>query len=532
MNELDPSAANDKRSPLGIPLAVHHYINVGSLVMLMVGLPTSTFLTSLPQFIIAGNWLLEGRLKEKMKRFFGNPVALLLCSFYVMHLLGLLYTSTAGMDYGLEDVRKKIPLFLLPFLFSTMGIISDKEKRFIFLVFMLSVTFSTFYGIYLLVTRQFTDIREISTFVDPVRVGMMLVLSFFILMHYIFSHKRSVLSIVLFIWAAWMVVYLFIMQSLTAVILLFVIAVILLFIYSIRQIGKKNYRPAMALSAMALFIISGCVAYASYFKHHYFPAADKVSFYTLDKKTLSGNTYLNDTDRYPTENGHYVSIYICFPELKSAWNRRSRIPFESTDMKGNPIKFTLLRYLASKNLRKDSAGLSRLSSGDIKAIEDGIPNYHFNSLTSMPYRFYQIVWELRDYRHGGYASGHSLTQRFEFWKAALHIIREHLLAGVGTGNVRIAFADMYNRLHSRLDEKSRLRSHNQYLEIGVAFGIIGIVWFLFTLLFPAFGTGKIYTYHYFIFWLILMIAMLTEDTLETQAGATFYAFFNALLLFL
>ncbi len=520
------------RSPLGIPMTVYHYIYVGALALLMVGLPTSTFLTSVPQFLLLGNWLIEGSVLAKLKRFIANPVALLLCSFFVMHLIGLLYTSPAGMDYGLEDVRKKIPLFLLPFLFSSMGVITLKEKRFIFLVFMLSVTFSTFYGVYLLVTRQFTDIREISTFVDPVRVGMMLVLSFYLLIHYILSNKFTLLSTLLLLWAAWMVVYLFIMQSLTAVIMLVVIASVLFLIYGYRRFRHGKYAHGAILTVLSALTIAGSAGYVFYFERHYFPHHDSVIFSKLDKKTAQGNNYQNDTTDYHTENGHYVAIYQCEPEMKKGWNRRSKIPFDSTDIKGNGIKYTLMRYLASKNLRKDSAGISRLSQSDIQAIENGIPNYRFNSLTSMSYRIYQVFWELREYRHGGGATGHSLTQRFEFWRAAVHIIKNHWLTGVGTGDVRIAFADMYNRLNSSLDEKSRLRSHDQYLEIGVAFGVIGMLWFLLTLYYPAFKTGKIYTYPYFIFWLIFMIAILTEDTLETQAGATFYAFFNAFFLFL
>ena len=35
---------------------------------------------------------------------------------------------------------------------------------------------------------------------------------------------------------------------------------------------------------------------------------------------------------------------------------------------------------------------------------------------------------------------------------------------------------------------------------------------------------------YILFILIFVISMFTEDTLETQTGATFFAFFNTLLL--
>jgi hypothetical protein len=34
-----------------------------------------------------------------------------------------------------------------------------------------------------------------------------------------------------------------------------------------------------------------------------------------------------------------------------------------------------------------------------------------------------------------------------------------------------------------------------------------------------------------VFWMIAMISFLTEDTLETQAGATFFSLFNSVFLF-
>ena len=38
-------------------------------------------------------------------------------------------------------------------------------------------------------------------------------------------------------------------------------------------------------------------------------------------------------------------------------------------------------------------------------------------------------------------------------------------------------------------------------------------------------------FFYLIFWLIFMISMTTEDTIESQEGVTFYAFFTSFLLF-
>ncbi len=224
--------------------------------------------------------------------------------------------------------------------------------------------------------------------------------------------------------------------------------------------------------------------------------------------------------------------YVCPKELKKEWNKRSKIPFDSNDLKGNPVRGTLARYMASLNLRKDSVGVWALSQQDINAIELGIPNYRFNSLTSMSYRLYQVFWEVKDYEQGGDINGHSITMRLEYWQIALMLIKRHPLVGAGTGNVRKGFDDYYDATHSSLTHEFRLRAHNQYLEIGVGFGLIGLSFFIFSLFYPGIKTGKIFTWFYFIFWMIFMLSLFTEDTLETEAGATFYAFFNSFFLFL
>jgi hypothetical protein len=526
------TSAESQRSPLGIPIIIHRYIFVGSLVLLVIGMPTSTVLTSIPEIIMAANWLLEGGLIGKMKRLLNNKPAFLLCSFFILHLIGLLYTSSAGMDYGIWDTRTKLPLFLLPLILSTSYSITEKEKKLILLCFMLSVTYVTLYGSYLLFTHQLNDIHEISPYVDAVRLAMMIVLSIFLMMYHVFTHKWSWLSLILIIWSLWFFTFLFIMQSLTEAIVFFVLSVMVLGYHAFSIMKKRKLLTGIIVLLLAGMALGGSVGYLYHLHKKYFSEPAKIDFAKLDVMTDNGYYYSNDTVKYGRENGNYTFLYVCWPELKKGWNERSKISFDSNDLPGNPISYTLIRYMTSKGLRKDAEGVKQLTDQDIHAIEMGMPNYSFSSLTSMPYRIYQVFWELDDYRHGGNPSGHSFTQRLEFWKAASQIIKSHHVTGVGTGGVRIAFSDQYNKMHSQLGERYRLRSHNQWLEIGVAFGITGMLWFFLTLVYPAFKTGKIYTFTYFIFWAILMISICTEDTLETQAGATFYAFFNSFLLFL
>ena len=86
-------------------------------------------------------------------------------------------------------------------------------------------------------------------------------------------------------------------------------------------------------------------------------------------------------------------------------------------------------------------------------------------------------------------------------------------------------------MHSLLDERWRLRSHNQYLSIAVAFGITGLLWFIFTLIYPLIRQARSGDYLYVFFIIISILSMVTEDTLETQAGVTFFALFTCIFLF-
>jgi len=172
-----------------------------------------------------------------------------------------------------------------------------------------------------------------------------------------------------------------------------------------------------------------------------------------------------------------------------------------------------------------------ISNEEIKAIERGVVNVNYQNVSSLKRRLHEIAWELDVYKTTGDPSGHSLTQRFEFWKAAVGIIKDNIVFGVGTGDVKTAFETQYDKMSSSLTTENRLRSHNQYLSIGVAFGIVGLIWFLVTLFYPMVLQGKTFDYLYVSFLLIAIVSFLTEDTLESQAGVTFYAFFNSFFLF-
>jgi hypothetical protein len=324
------------------------------------------------------------------------------------------------------------------------------------------------------------------------------------------------------------VVFLVLIESVTGISALIITSGVYLFLKIIKL--QKATVKYLLLGLILLLMVGGSYELYMFFNEN--TKKDHLDVSTLEKYTAKGNEYQHIiSEDGLTENGHYIWIYYSEDELKEAWNKRSNLDFNSRDLKGNVLRHTLVRYLTSKNLRKDAEGLSQLTDKEIREIEKGVSNINYVGTSNLKGRMREIKWEIQTYLETGDANGHSITQRFEAWKAAVEIIGNNLLIGVGTGDIQKAFEDQYIKSNSKLNESSRIRSHNQYLSITVAFGLLGLLLFLFSLIYPALTLKGYNDFLYLSFFIVALFSFLTEDTLETQAGVTFFAFFNAFFLF-
>ena len=233
-----------------------------------------------------------------------------------------------------------------------------------------------------------------------------------------------------------------------------------------------------------------------------------------------------------TENGFYMARNIQYDEIYKGWQKISKANVLGNDKKGNPIVWTLLRYMTSKGLTKDSVGLTQLSKKDIENIENGVANYKYADASALRIRVKDFLSEYQNYKNGANPSGNTMLMRFEFWKAAIYVIKRNVWVGVGTGDAQAAFGKAYMRTETNLTHDWRLRSHNQFLAITVSFGILGLILFVVSLIYPAIVLRKKLAGLYFAFLFIAVISFLTEDTLESQSGVSFFAYFNTLFLWL
>lgn len=504
------------------------YFYLFGIFLLAASLPYSKFLMSVSQIILLLSWLFNGNLSEKLKLFTKNKTALIITAVFFLHLIGLIYTS--DFNYGLEDVKKKIPLLLLPLLFSTSQQFSKKIFEKILLAFVISVTTASFVSFFVLLgytSKEILQPQQASIFMSHIRFGLLISMAIIILVYLLHSKKSLFVKTTIVLLISWLVLFLIMLESATGLVCTGVIFAILAFIYIL-----KTKKISVKIGLLAIFILGWSFAIKTFTSivnniHHVSPINKK----QLPLFTENGNTYSHDTVHHEIENGNYVWLYVCEKELVQEWNKKSAIDYNGKDLSENEIKYTLIRFLTSKGYTKDSLGINMLSEQEIKAIEKGIPNVNFIGIFNPTARIQKIVWEINSYMKGGNPSGHSVPQRFEFWKAAVGIIKDNYLFGVGTGDVEAAFNERYKKINSYLTQKWRLRSHNQFLSIGVAFGIIGMGYFIFSLFFPLVYRKGYRDYFYSTFFIIAFLSMLAEDTLETQAGVTFFAFFNSLFLF-
>jgi hypothetical protein len=255
-----------------------------------------------------------------------------------------------------------------------------------------------------------------------------------------------------------------------------------------------------------------------------------VEFSSLEKFTPRGNSYYHDTVNFKSKNGKWTGLYICDKELRQSWAERSKLSLDSIDQKKQVRRFALISYLASKGLRKDADGMNQLKDEDIRLIEKGINRYDYSKLPGLRTQIEDFMISYQRYINLSDPNSGSMVQRFEYWRTSLLIIGQHPLFGVGTGDLPTAFVEQYQKMDTNLASQNRLRSHNQYLSITVALGIVGITWYLFVMFYPGIKTRNFSNYFYLVFWIIFMISMLSEDTIESQEGVTFYVLLTALML--
>ena len=381
---------------------------------IIVGVFSYAAINSICTGLLVVNWIAEGNLKQKINTLRNSKIFWVLISLFLLHLLGLLYSS--NFTYALKDLKIKLPIFFLPIVFIASPLLSVKEFRSILKVLLITALLSSIYGLYYYLRYfqvTFFELREMSQFISHIRLSLLNTIAAFAAFYLLAKNN-------------W------------------------------RKFSYTNLYYLMA--GIWLFIFNGIMG----------ARMGLVVFFIL---LLLGSIFLVI---------RYKKIWLAAVLL------------------GLMIALPILSYL---------------------------------TLPSIKMRTHEVVYELQSYQLHQDPNGKSIAQRFVYWNIAWDIFKTAPLIGIGTGDVADAFNSYYLAHPNLLQQQYQHRAHNQWLTILLTFGILGVLLFMLVVFYPLFYKRKYLDYFYIVFFIAFSLSMLTEDTLETQAGVTFYALFNCLFLF-
>lgn len=497
-----------------LKLPAHYYLHIIALSLLIVGVSLSNVLMSIGTIWIIANSLIELNFRAKWKRLKSNKTLIAICLFFGFMIFTLAWSE--DLNYASKDLLIKLPLITVPLVVGTSKPLENKIYRFLLYLFVGTLSFTTLFNYIRFNTNNFIDIREMSFFISHIRLGTLLCLAIFLIGYENIKNKMK------FWFTAplllWFVYYLYKSQTLTAYVLILLLSVISLF-YLIKE-SKIKY--ILAFTILSLSIFAGLYVKKNITTPN---LPEDINYDELVFYTPNGNGYHHDTSSTLSENGNLVWMYVCLKECEIEWNKRSLISFDSTDRKGQPIYGSLMRYMTSMDLHKDSVGFLSLNTEDILNIENGHTSINFNR--GIKGKINELYLEYYTYSSDGDPNGHSFIQRIEHFKAALNLVKSNWLFGVGIGDVQSAFETQYIADHSKLNSENRHKSHNQFLTVWISTGILGLGLLIFILFTPLFE--KKIEFSVLIVSVSLIFAFFTQDMIETQAGVTIFAVFYSLI---
>ena len=499
------------------------YIYFTGLFGLSASIPVSKFGTSFGMILISFAWFLNWNWKEKLSLLKEHRIPLIASvSLFLIFVFGLIHSE--NIDYALKDLKIKAPLFILPVVFALSGFKLDRERIIVALIILTSsgviASIIGYISYYIRTTQgEILDLRCMSPFISMIRLS--LILSFgFGLGLWGFSKLKSNLKWLLLVPIGWIVYFIVCAESLTGLVLIPVLSLYFMFF-----ILKRNRTLAFGLGAI-LLISSIWLA---------FKLTDISSLvfannsYKYNEKTLNGRKYKHNIKVLTRENGNLLYDNLNEEEMLKEWSLRSSLRYNDT-INGFNVGAVLIRFLTSKGISKDSVGVSLLTNDEIKAVERGVPNVYYLTANPIARRIHVGFMEIRNAIENKKYFGSSIASRYIYARTGYQIFKDNFLFGTGTGDVKDEFLDKYKKLNTK-EVYFDKRSHNQYLTVAITLGIFGLIIFvgIISLLMKTYNGTLIYIF--FLGQLILLLGMLWEDTLETQAGIAIFSLLLNLFLF-
>ena len=155
------------------------------LAIIAASMSISIFSTNFFQFALIFYWLFMPGIRLKFSDIKAQKGLWVFLSGYVVLLIGMIYTS--DFNYGLHDLKIKLPLLILPLIIGTSKKINFQELRFVLMAFIAGIFLSSIIstGVFLgLGDLDVVKHSDISIFISHVRFSLLVVLAFFFSAYY------------------------------------------------------------------------------------------------------------------------------------------------------------------------------------------------------------------------------------------------------------------------------------------------------------------------------------------------------------
>jgi hypothetical protein len=498
-----------------------------SLLLLLIGLPLSKALVSVSEALLVLSWFIAPGLKNRIDLLCQRKsIWVFICAMFIV-FVGLIYSQNISRNVFLI-FNIKISLVLFPIIIGTFETLTKRELKTMLVVYSIANLLSTLVSTFIyfnFINYEIINIRRIAVFVESVRFALIIVLNILFLLYSLYYTKSRQLQILISILILWFAVFLTILQSLTGVLSLSITLLVILAV-NYKRINRY-FCYSFGLIAL-LFIGYTFLLFKKNIKEYSF--VHEVNIATLDTLTANGNPYKKYEGDTVRVNGHLRNIYICVPEMRKQWAIRSAMHFDSIDhSKWQPVRVTLINYLTSKGLRKDSTGVVQLTDRDIRNIEEGYKNYKLAEV-GFEARVYDLIREFDEWKKTRLPAG-SITIRINAMMNAWKVTKENLCFGTGYGDINDDIQLQFQKDNKVFGKDMRQNPHNQLFTIMIGSGIIGLIIFLVTYILPGIMEQRFRSYFFLVSFCVITISFFTDDTLERMIGAVIMAFFFSIALY-
>ena len=261
---------------------IYQYLLIAAFFLL----PLTVLGNNIAIWVITLIWLFSGNYLEKINQIINNKLALASSFFFLIHVIGLLWTE--HFDWGLEITRKMLPFLLVLPIFLN---VSNKQNKNIYIsAFLLAISISE--GLSYLIWFGIMEPFKYATIDNPtplmshISYNPFLAFALYLVLYKLISgEKLLTLERVLYTFFAFTMTFnMFITGGRAGQVMFFIALIILAF-----QYFKNAQIKASFVSALAIVLISSLAYNTSpLFKERVDTAADNVINYQLNRDTPVG----------------------------------------------------------------------------------------------------------------------------------------------------------------------------------------------------------------------------------------------------